>query len=536
MTPSQLSNAIAKKFSVIPPLLLSGDAEAVKLELKPYLQPFEEELAKRELAALLAPNEAISEKFGLVIVQTDRPEEYFHQRLTYWQRAGRAVLTPTLQILLELTQNGVEETTARRELHRSRRLRYGPHDLHEYRGKFFPQLVRSLITIADTPEQGIVLDPMCGSGTTPCEVIASGRSALGADLNPLSVLISSVKAGVVLEPPGSFQQKTATYLERVLRPAKASPSEVWPDDLAYLERWFDQTALHETAEIVAAIDSISDGLYRSLFKVCLSNCVRSISWQKETDLRVRKEVRPYEPGSASSLFGQAVLEQKDRIYGYLSVLHHPKTQQQLLIQKGDSVHVDRLFPEYKERVDLILTSPPYATALPYIDTDRLSLIALRLLPRKNHKTVEAHMVGTREVTDRERRSAWAAYLTRKAELPTTVSDLIDSIAEANHKEGVGFRRRNLPALLGKYFLSMLDAMRSARTLIKPSGHAFYVVGNNSTFVEDQKIEIPTDTFLFEIGALAGWRQSEMIPMELLPSRDIFKENRGSKETILCFKA
>ena len=62
---------------------------------------------------------------------------------------------------------------------------------------FSPQLVRSLITIADTPEDGVVLDPMAGSGsTTPCEAIAFGRSALAADLNPLSVLISTVKASV----------------------------------------------------------------------------------------------------------------------------------------------------------------------------------------------------------------------------------------------------------------------------------------------------------------------------------------------------
>ena len=52
----------------------------------------------------------------------------------------------------------------------------------------------------------------------------------------------------------------------------------------------------------------------------------------------------------------------------------------------------------------------------------------------------------------------------------------------------------------------------------------------------QKIEIPTDEFLFEIGSVVGWHPDEMIPMELLVSRDIFRDNRGSAETILCFRA
>jgi site-specific DNA-methyltransferase (cytosine-N4-specific) len=83
---------------------------------------------------------------------------------------------------------------------------------------------------------------------------------------------------------------------------------------------------------------------------------------------------------------------------------------------------------------------------------------------------------------------------------------------------------------------MRDAMRSALVLMKPGARAFYVVGNNSTEVQGTKVDIPTDMLLFEIAATVGWKQEELINMELLPSRDIFRENRGSKETILCLRA
>jgi site-specific DNA-methyltransferase (cytosine-N4-specific) len=50
-----------------------------------------------------------------------------------------------------------------------------------------------------------------------------------------------------------------------------------------------------------------------------------------------------------------------------------------------------------ERFDLIITSPPYATALPYIDTQRLSLIWLGLCTVTQLRRLEAEAIGSREL-------------------------------------------------------------------------------------------------------------------------------------------
>jgi site-specific DNA-methyltransferase (cytosine-N4-specific) len=535
LTTHQIATDIRKRFSVVPPLLLASDSNSLTLELKPYLQPFEIELALRELRALVKSNVKFIEEYGYYHIKTDKPEGHFRDRLTYWQRVGRKMLEPTLQKTLEFTQTGLVNSQEKLSLHNARRLRYGPHDLHEYRGKFFPQLVRSLINISGVSDKAVVLDPFCGSGTTPCEVLASGRSALGIDLNPLSVLIASVKAAVVLENSDAFFDTVTGYLTKfTFKPTRLANH--WnEDDIEYLARWFDSKAIEDVAAILSEIHTVIEPLYRDFFKVCLSNVIRSVSWQKDTDLRVRKEIRPYEAGSAVARFKDEIRQQCERIFSYLCVKPHLTPSPLLTIEQGNSVNVAASFEKYEGKVDLLITSPPYATALPYLDTDRLSLIVLGLLPRKEHKTTECLMVGTREVSERERREAWELYLKRKGELPDSVTTLIDHIASYNHGDSVGFRRRNLPALLGKYFLDMLDSMRSALKLMRPGARAYYVVGNNSTTLNDEKIEIPTNKFLFEIGAAAGWLAEEVIPMELLSSRDIFKENRGSEESILCFK-
>lgn len=531
-----LKAQMSERFSAPLPLLLPADAALLKLEMKPYLQPFERELAIRELRALLEPEAVISEDCGYYTALSERSEDWLRERLTYWQRLGRSVLRPTSQKALEFTQNGTEDFNKRTALHNARRLRYGPHDLHEYRGKFFPQLVRSLVNISNTSDSGLVLDPMCGSGTTPCEVVASGRSAIGCDLNPLSVLISTVKARLALERPDTFHRIVTSSLDG-MQFIRVAPEKMWhDDDLAYLRRWFAQHALEEIAAIRGAIRLVREPKYRQFFNVCLSNIIRSVSWQKEVDLRVRKEVRDYEPGSAGLAFQREVRTQMDRIYPYLQVLPDRKYTPLLTIKQGNAVHMMDLFPEHIGAVDLLVTSPPYATALPYLDTDRLSLIVLGLLPRGAHRATERDMIGTREVSERERLEQWERYQSRRGELPREVRTLVEAIAKHNHGDGVGFRRRNLPALLGTYFLAMLDAMRSAHALMKDGAPGYYVVGNNSTLVDGEKLTIPTDDLLVAVGAHAGWKPEGTIPMELISSRDIFRENRGSAETILSFTA
>jgi hypothetical protein len=529
-----ISRSIRERFTVPASLLLSLGADDLVLEIKPYLQPFERELAMRELRTLLNPGDDIREEYGYWLARTKVSAEMLRARLTYWQRVGRGFLEPTLQKALEFTQNGTAATNERSELHRARRLRYGPHDLHEYRGKFFPQLVRSLINMSGIPAGSFVLDPMSGSGTTACEAVAVGMKAIGVDLNPLSVLIASVKSSIPSINTKEFKTQT---LDRIptFKFKLTNPSKVWgDDDLRYLRMWFDPKSISDLASIVSEIGKIRSPTIRDFFRVCLSNVVRSVSWQKASDLRVRKEILPYVEGTAQSRFLAEAEAQVDRILPYLSVLKF-QGHANVDIRQGNAVNVAAVFPEYRGKVDLLITSPPYATALPYLDTDRLSLIVMGLLPRKRHGETESDMVGTREISERERCETWAAYEIRRGELPEEISSLINRIAAVNHGDGVGFRRRNLPSLLGKYFLAMLDAMRSARELMKPGMFGYYVVGNNSTEVDGEKIEIPTNHFLVGLGAAAGWTPVDQIPMELIVSRDIFRVNRGSSETILCFR-
>lgn len=96
----------------------------------------------------------------------------------------------------------------------------------------------------------------------------------------------------------------------------------------------------------------------------------------------------------------------------------------------------------QEQVDCVVTSPPYATALPYIDTDRLSLLAIMGIPSHVRSHLEGNLTGSREIRRSERKETEARLLDDSAfdVLPREVVTAIRDIYKANSSVEVGFRR------------------------------------------------------------------------------------------------
>ena len=70
---------------------------------------------------------------------------------------------------------------------------YATHGLFPYRGKFHPQLIKSLINIIGIKKNETILDPMCGSGTTNIESSLMGINSYAIDLNPFCQFMTRVK-------------------------------------------------------------------------------------------------------------------------------------------------------------------------------------------------------------------------------------------------------------------------------------------------------------------------------------------------------
>src|SRR5919202_362855 len=74
------------------------------------------------------------------------------------------------------------------------------HDIHYYKAKFFPRMVRSILNICMQQlgeESYRVIDKFVGSGTTLLEASILGNFSMGLDIDPLSTMIAQAKLDAV---------------------------------------------------------------------------------------------------------------------------------------------------------------------------------------------------------------------------------------------------------------------------------------------------------------------------------------------------
>jgi len=537
----------------------------IQCQMKPYVQPFERKLALSELAALSKATPQVSKTSltqGTLFqvaqpttyeVQTNESVDFLANRLAYWEYLRGERLRATNQVLNESTLNVVRNGVPLELLPRlvpfkkdiptpnRRCLRYGPHGIHEYRGKFFPQLVVALMNIAKVPTGGVVVDPMCGSGTTPVEATMAGCQGLAMDLNPLSVFMTRTKCALLRTAPKQIKHAYEVVRDRLLKCPPPRFSEEMPyfrslpqTDRSYLLTWFSKQVLADLDKIAETISCTRPGPSADLLRLSLSNVLRKVSWQKEDDLRVRKEMKADVDLDPMKEF----LEQSGRsVRTVLALLYQIKGRKlgSCEVLEGDARRFHSIWPHIAGDVDAVITSPPYATALPYLDTDRLSLIYLRLLPRSEHRKRDQEMIGNREITDRNRQAQWKAFQANKDVLPQGVVDVIERIYKLNLTKSVGFRRRNLPSLLAKYFLDMRSVLAAMAKMLRPRAPAYVVVGDNHTIAGGQRVEIGTATHLANIAETVGLEIQDRLSMDMLVSRDIFKKNAVEAECILFLR-
>jgi site-specific DNA-methyltransferase (cytosine-N4-specific) len=257
-----------------------------------------------------------------------------------------------------------------------------------------------------------------------------------------------------------------------------------------------------------------------------------VSWQKTDDLRVRKEVRVDDESEPVQSFLTVVGRSVRQVLALQYEVGRLESDRCLRIEHGDARNIRAAWHDHLDGVDAIITSPPYATALPYLDTDRLSLIYLGLLSRGDHRTRDGLMVGNREITDRTRAAYRETFAGAEGSLPAGIGALVRRVEQLNAGTEAGFRRLNLPALLGKYFLDMKDVLEGMSSVLKPGSSAFVVIGDNHTIAGGERVEINTTDLLEDLALNVGLRLRQRIPMEMPTSRDIHRRNAVASEAVL----
>lgn len=509
--------------------------------------PYERRLALKEIAALtgMTPQETAD---GVSIsVRSGQSFDKAIKRLTYFKGAQNGSGKPCVpdQAKLEASANG-NGSTWRPEVNpiptlRRQSTRYSAHGLHEYRGKFNPQMVRAIGNLIGLGEGDWLLDPFCGSGTSLLEAAHIGWNAVGTDINPLGVLIANAKVSAFKSDPVQLEGSAEALIKQLSRNVPHRFSSAWREVLPngdYLEEWFPAPVLAQLAFIAHSISGVSDIELRTVFRVVMSDICRNVSLQDPGDLRIRRRKDPAESYPAVSMFIDSL---RAKVASVLRAKKHtsvkPSLQRAILDDSRTQLKGLRpiLSGSGRRTFDAALCSPPYATALPYIDTQRLSLCLLGMIRSDEIRTVERSLIGNREIANRERLDLEAAIRSRDAKLPSDVSEFCEFLLHEADHDSHGFRKRNVPCLVYKYFVEMSSMFASVHQLLRKGGAFALVVGPNRTTLRGKEVGIDTPSLLASVASSRNWHVEDMTKLDTYQRYDLHQENSIRGETLMILR-
>jgi len=545
------------------------------------LRGYERELGCLEVQALIGQATVFDQGNTLELISETPLSEEDLKHLTFFEKViirhgdqeriviPHQVIFDKMAKIVKLGQSRKEITHLVQHLDQIRNGRrehtYLTHALHRYKGKFYPQLAKSIMNYAKVRPGNVVLDLFAGSGTTLLECYLNNIIGIGIDLNPLAVFITKVKIESLRIPPTQLEEEINALVDRLSARAEEFnlcdeligralqetdvniPMDYWQHlseiipNFDYLKDWFSKLTLCKIGVILSEVDSIPDPRIRDLCMLTLSNILREFSYQDPGDLRIRRRKDHPPDHRFLSRYTADLINNTRIIYVFNEI-------KQLCNVKdvpsysycGDARSlgiVPNKLLSRDEQIDLIITSPPYATALPYIDTDRLSLFLLGLLSSQSRAQLERNMIGNREIRKSERLMLERKFIEEEdtIPLPKQVKDFINTIHRLNSLHDAGFRRKNKAALLCKYFMDMHKVFLEAKRVLKPGKLCVIIIGNNHTYAGGQRINIPTDEFLIEIATCIGFELVHRIAMTDQPAYMAHSRNAIKSETILILR-
>lgn len=486
--------------------------------------PYEKRLARREIESLSRTKIVKDVDCGYE-VETEEVDALLG--LVYFSEVV------TAEGSRETRQFSLEKTCATSGAKRRQSTRYSVHGLHEYKGKFNPQIVGSLLNVLNLDKRSVVLDPFGGSGTTVTECALHEIKAIGTDINPLAVKIANAKLLAMSTPYQELEDSLDEIMSSYRSSAGTFPGVQTNED-AYLEKWFPREKLDEVNRLRAVIEKVSAPA--SEIFICLaSNYLRNHSYQDPGDLRIRRRKTPVPAYSFADDFFKASRSFLDSLKNSQEIIGVLQTPNKEILGDCRSGATAGLVNNFVQgRVDALITSPPYATALPYIDSQRLSLVWLGLASSSKLLELEATLIGSREIKASENEEWKRSMIENSHSIPEEVADFCRRL-ENSIGESDGFRKRAVPSLLYRYFCGMQEHFLSCSSIVKKNAPYALVVGQNSTTVGGTNTLIDTPAFLGKLASNCGWRLEHIEELDAYHRYGLHQSNSIKRESLVILR-
>lgn len=382
---------------------------------------------------------------------------------------------------------------------------YASHDLHAFPAKFPPQLPRKFILSLTQPGD-VILDPMMGSGTTIVEAYLNDRQAVGFDIDPLARLITGVKttpleAEIVIDVGKAVLKRATISVQKDGHHLQSLLDTRWDEQTKkFVDYWFALETQIELIALITEIERIDDERIKDFLKLVFSACIITKSGGVSLAFDLA-HTRPHRAKIVLTPSGELVLgnnhhgDPSPRVQLLTKTLRSPLIEFQKRLQQNVrsliEIPVDKHTPSLNladaqsmpleaESVDLVVTSPPYASnAIDYMRAHKFSLVWLGY-------SVD-QLTNTRSYCIGGENTASFSF----EELPSFTTSIVAEVTAIDRKKG---------SVLQRYYSEMYRVLRSTYRVLRPGKAAVFVVATSNM----RGVDTQTQNCLADIGQMIGF--------------------------------
>jgi hypothetical protein len=257
---------------------------------------------------------------------------------------------------------------------------YLAHGFFRYIGKYPPQIVSDIVN--RFYDGGLIVDPMCGGGTTLIEARLRGLDAVGFDVNPVSRIVSSAVAHPVEAEAFSMacDRILAHFPTNAATPGplfqSAGPKRLARKSFAvtYCKEYFEVSTLAEIGHYMEVV-ATEDSRFRDLLLMSLFAVLRKVS--RANIKKMNLEIDDTKKTIFS--FGEAIAVQLNMLRAVVAdyvAWGKPCTIQVL---DGDALETGLA----DGSAGIVFLHPPYLTNTAFCEFTQLQLAVLGI----DHKTI-----------------------------------------------------------------------------------------------------------------------------------------------------
>jgi DNA modification methylase len=366
--------------------------------------------------------------------------------------------------------------------------RLGMHSFHRYYGKLIPAIPRAFIR-EFTSEGDLIFDPFSGSGTTALEAKYANRNFAGIEINPLSILIDEIKLA-------DYDIDTLKKVfEKIVALFEIDDCPVAEEDIPFCvnrDHWFKDFVQKDLIKIRRNIplavkdfcNKSESEKYEKFYLGVLSAIVKQVSNADTLHVfpGISKRMRRLEAEGQIHInvidtFKRA---SKKRI-AYVEEIGDHNVETRFIL--GDSSNID--LSEYANKVDLVVTNPPYISSVRYAETLKLELYWMGICKSaKEYMDLSNSMIGNDHISTK--------LCTEKHHTNYDfVNELIDTMFEIDKKQ----------ARVIYDFFTLMERVIKNMSLILKKGKKLVMKISDSKI---RKIKVPTGKFLTYIAERNGF--------------------------------